>query len=132
VVDSAVRLLAATPGCVYVQNIEPRTFPDGLDVEVVQAGTLRELDARAPAGPDREHVTMAMRSQPQLYPAAVLPGPSELAEVRWTVDTQADLDFVRNVAQRLGERRHRAGMEEILAAVREEPSLAAFGGARRA
>jgi spore coat polysaccharide biosynthesis protein SpsF (cytidylyltransferase family) len=132
IVDRAVRLLAGTPGCVYVQNVEPRTYPDGLDVEVVQAATLRELAGTATAPADREHVTTAVRADPQRFPAAVLPGPSELAEVRWTVDNPDDLEFVREVAARLGERRHHAGMDEILDAVRAEPSLAEHGGARRA
>jgi spore coat polysaccharide biosynthesis protein SpsF (cytidylyltransferase family) len=50
--------------------------------------------------------------------------------LRWTVDTADDLEFLRRLVKRLGSRRHVASCDEILAAVREEPSLAGFRGRR--
>jgi spore coat polysaccharide biosynthesis protein SpsF len=123
VVDAAVQLFAQSPGTLYVQNVEPRTYPDGLDVEVVDAAALRQLAAEATDPAEREHVTLGIRRDPSRFPVAVLPGPSELAYLRWTVDTPDDLEFVRAVVERLGAARYDAGWEAVLAAARREPPL---------
>jgi len=131
-VDRVLELLAARPECVYASNIQPRTFPDGLDVEAIDADTLRALAADRLLSPEqREHVTSALRAQPQRYPAAALVGELDLGALRWTVDEAADLEFVRALVRRLGPRRHSAGLAELLAAVRRPPSLAGCGGGGR-
>jgi spore coat polysaccharide biosynthesis protein SpsF (cytidylyltransferase family) len=132
VVDAAIELLESTSGCAYVNNVEPRTYPDGLDVEAFSAEALLAAAAEATDPADREHVTTAIRRAPDRWPQANLPGDPDLAEVRWTVDTEDDLEFVRLVIERLGDRRHSAGLDQIRAAVLAEPSLAEYGGARRA
>jgi spore coat polysaccharide biosynthesis protein SpsF len=131
VVDSVVALYERTPGCAYASNIDPRVHPDGLDVEVVAADALRAVAAEAGDEEAREHVTPAIRREPERFPPAALDGDRGLAGLRWTVDEEADLDFVRQVAARLGEGRYTAGPGEIGAAVRQEPSLAFHGGFRR-
>jgi spore coat polysaccharide biosynthesis protein SpsF (cytidylyltransferase family) len=130
VVDETIERFLAVPGCAYASNVEPRTFPDGLDVEVFDAAALRGI-AREPLGEhDREHVTSALRAQPERFPQAALTSPEDLGELRWTVDEPEDLEFIRAVVPRLGDRREEAGLAEILSAVRHEPSLAAFRGRR--
>ena len=131
IIDEVVALYQRTPGCAYASNIEPRTFPDGLDVEVVAADALRTIAAETISDADREHVTTAIRAQPSRFPAASLVHDPDLGHVRWTVDEQVDLEFVRDVVSRLGERRYEAGLDEILDAVRIPPSMAEFGGAAR-
>lgn len=124
IVDEVVALLSATPAAQYASNIEPRTYPDGLDVEALDAAVLAELDREVTHRDEREHVTLAIRRDPHRYGAAALVCELGLGELRWTVDTPSDLEFVRAVVGRLGERRHVAGLAEILATVREAPSLA--------
>ena len=41
----------------YTSNVLPRTFPKGLDCEVMSARALREAASEATAAPEREHVT---------------------------------------------------------------------------
>ncbi len=130
VVDRTIERFLSVPGCVYASNIEPRTFPDGLDVEVFDAGALCMV-AREPLDTyDREHVTSAIRARPGRFPQTALVAECDLGALRWTVDEPEDLEFVRALVRRLGDRRHDAGMAEILSAVHEEPSLAAFHGCR--
>lgn len=130
VVDHVIDLFRTTPGCAYASNVEPRTYPDGLDVEVVSAEVLREIAGTAVDPSDREHVTAAIRRDPRKYPAAAVVCDEQLGDLRWTVDTKEDLGFVREVVTRLGSRRYSAGMREILAVVREQPSLADYDGRR--
>jgi spore coat polysaccharide biosynthesis protein SpsF len=127
VADAAIELLDADEGCAYASNVEPRTYPDGLDVEAIAGWALADAHARATEPADREHVTLLIRRDPERYPHAVLSQPDgQLADVRWTIDYAEDLEFVRAVAGRLGDRLVSAPMDEVLAAVRREPSLTHF------
>ena len=125
VVDEAVGLLASIPHCAYASNVEPRTYPDGLDVEVFPAAVLRELDATVTDPSDREHVTLALRRDLGSRLSAALGAPDDgtLAAARWTVDTPQDLAFVREVVKRLADRRYAAGVLEIAAAIERPPAL---------
>jgi spore coat polysaccharide biosynthesis protein SpsF len=130
VVDQVIDLFRATAGCDYASNIEPRTYPIGLDVEVVASEVLRQVATDATEPNDREHVTWAIRRQLDRYRSATLTNDRELGDVRWTVDEADDLAFVREVVGRLGPRRYEAGLDEILGAILREPSLADYRGRR--
>jgi spore coat polysaccharide biosynthesis protein SpsF (cytidylyltransferase family) len=130
VVDEVIRLFHRTPNCEYASNVEPRSYPDGLDVEVFSPEILRRVAAEANEPGDREHVTAVIRRELPLLTSAALVCDEQLGELRWTVDTSADLDFVREVVARLGHRRYTAGIQELLTAVRAEPSLVAYRGRR--
>jgi len=131
VVDATVELYVSTSGCAYASNVEPRSFPDGLDVEVVDADALRTIAGEDLSPTEREHVTVAIRSHPERFRAAALCGEDSLGGLRWTLDNAEDLAFVRAVVDRLGADRYTAGLKDVLAAVRTPPSLASFGGAPR-
>lgn len=130
VVDDTVERFLSVADCAYASNIQPRTFPDGLDVEVVDAAALRAVGREPLTIEDREHVTSAIRAQPGRFRQAALVATSNLGELRWTVDEPEDLEFLRVLVRRLGARRHEAGLVEILSAVRAEPSLATYHGCR--
>jgi spore coat polysaccharide biosynthesis protein SpsF len=130
VVDDTIERFLSVSECAYASNVAPRTFPDGLDVEVVDAAVLRAIADERLSPADREHVTSAIRARPARFRQAALLSAQDLGELRWTVDEPEDLEFVRSVARRLGRRRWEAGLAEILAAVRREPSLSAFHGHR--
>jgi spore coat polysaccharide biosynthesis protein SpsF len=132
VVDAVIALLERSAGCAYASNVEPRTYPDGLDVEAMPARVLAEVAVEATDPADREHVTAMIRRSPWRWPRAGLEGVGDLAALRWTVDTESDLQFVRALIGRLGDRRYQAGVREIREAALRAPSLADFGGVRRA
>ena len=51
----------------YTSNVLPRSYPKGLDVEVLSPAALAAAHAEAEPGPDREHVTpFVFRSYPHL------------------------------------------------------------------
>jgi spore coat polysaccharide biosynthesis protein SpsF len=130
IVDNTVERFLSVAGCAYASNIQPRTFPDGLDVEVIDAAALRAIGSEPLEIEDREHVTSAIRAQPGRFRQAALIGVPDLGELRWTVDDPEDLQFVRALVHRLADRRYEAGLGEILSTVRAEPSLAAYHGRR--
>jgi spore coat polysaccharide biosynthesis protein SpsF len=82
----------------YTSNVHPRSFPKGLDVEVVRAGALAEAVAEATDPYEREHVTPFLYRHPERYAMANLDSGQALGELRWTVDTPEDLAHVRELA----------------------------------
>src|SRR5204862_6675946 len=79
-------------GAAYTSNSLVRTFPDGLDVEVIAATALRDAHAEAADPLEREHVTPFVYRRPERYRLRALRTPELLGDERWTVDTAADLE----------------------------------------
>jgi spore coat polysaccharide biosynthesis protein SpsF len=99
----------------YVANIiEPRTFPVGLDVEVVSRSALEAAAAEANEPYDREHVTPFVRSRPDRFPQAAVTLDPPAGDVRVTLDTTRDLELLRRLVAEVGPD---ATMGEVLAAL---------------
>ena len=116
----------------YASNVEPPTFPDGLDTEVISRAALLAAwrEARLPS--DREHVTPFVRRHRERFRQAVVGNDRDLSHLRWTVDIAADLDFARAVVARLAPSgRERFGMPELLALLAREPDLARLNAGQR-
>lgn len=86
----------------YAGNVDPPSWPDGLDCECVTAAALFEASKEAIRPSDREHVTPFIRNTRARFSTRTLhsslPG---LAKERWTLDTPADYEFCNAVAGRL-------------------------------
>jgi spore coat polysaccharide biosynthesis protein SpsF len=101
-------------GADYTSNAIVRTFPDGLDVEVIRADTLRIANARAHDRESREHVTPFIYSNPDIFRIRHVTQPVNLAALRWTVDNADDLAFVREVYAHLYERNPLFTSDDVL------------------
>ena len=127
--DPAVsgRVLAAyaarRPGVDYASNVHPPTYPDGLDTEVFSVEALETAwrEARLPS--EREHVTPYLWSHAERFRLANVGHTEDLSAQRWTVDTEADLKFIRAVFEALGPAGTKAGMTEVLQLLEERPEL---------
>lgn len=90
----------AEGGFDHVSNAVRRTYPDGLDVEVMSRAALERSDREALHPFLREHVTTYIRcSRPELgcgdFTLGHIINDVDLSALRWTVDRQEDLDRVR-------------------------------------
>ena len=105
----------------YVSNVDPPTYPDGLDVEVLrkEALTLAWLGATLPS--DREHVTPWIRARKAELPQCNVINDVDLSHLRWTVDTAVDLEFVQAVYRLT---KGRFIMAKILQLLEKHPELA--------
>ncbi len=93
-------------GAAYASNVDPASWPDGLDCEVMTASALRQAAAEARLPKDREHVTPYIRARKDLFPSANLPcGIPGLAAHRWTLDTPEDLRYLNALVPFLDESR---------------------------
>ena len=116
----------------YGSNTPPRrTFPKGLDVEVMTASALRDAAARAATEDERQHVTWALHQRPDLYRQAFLSQAAEEGDVRWTVDRPDDYQFMMAVYDALHPADPAFTSDDVRAFVRSRPDLANLGGDRR-
>lgn len=92
----------ATTNADYVSNTLVRTYPDGLDVEVVSADALVSAASEAFDPVEREHVTPFVYRRPERFTLRSLRHVEPCADRRFTVDTADDLAFVRSAVERLG------------------------------
>jgi spore coat polysaccharide biosynthesis protein SpsF len=84
--------------CDYASNVLHRTYPRGLDVEAFFWDTLLRIDRLARSVAAREHVTLVPRSErPELFLRCSVEDAQNNADLRWTVDTAADLESVRRL-----------------------------------
>jgi glutamate-1-semialdehyde 2,1-aminomutase len=100
--DAIVRKLRET-GVDYASNIDPPTFPDGLDVEAFTFEALSQAWQLARTPAEREHVTLYLRESGQ-FKRACLRSTEDHSSLRWTVDEHADYEFVSRIAEEFGER----------------------------
>jgi spore coat polysaccharide biosynthesis protein SpsF len=89
-------------GADYTSNtLGSRTYPHGLDAEVIRPDVLADANERTVDPYEREHVTPYIYRRPERYRLAGVARHDSLAKLRWTVDTPADLAFVRDVYAKL-------------------------------
>lgn len=110
--------LAARSGAAYVSNSLVRTFPDGLDVEVVRRDALEQAADEAIDPVEREHVTPFIYRRPERFDLHAFTTTQNLGHLRWTVDTPDDLAKVQHIADALDDP-VRASWTEVLASFGE-------------
>ena len=111
----------------YASNrLEPH-LPRGLDVEVLWRDVLDRMDRMATSRPAREHVTwFCYAERPELFSLHSVRRPFDAHDLRWTVDTAADLALVRRLFADLGLAERAVPRAEGIADVRAHPEIAAL------
>ncbi|MDD4136279.1 MAG: glycosyltransferase family protein, partial [Methanoregula sp.] len=112
----------ASPGVDYASNIVPRrTFPQGLDTEVMSFSALERSwnEDKDPAL--REHVTQYILRNPDKFTVAGVMHDRDLSGLRWTVDTKEDFRFVQEVYSFFGN--NRFTWQDVLDLMEKKPEL---------
>jgi spore coat polysaccharide biosynthesis protein SpsF (cytidylyltransferase family) len=108
----------------YAGNVNPPTFPDGLDTEVFSRDALERAWSEARLQSEREHVTPYIRNHPDRFRLANVQNDIDLSAHRWTVDEPADLTLIRRIYEHLsGEAGEFFGMADVLALLERQPDL---------
>jgi len=74
-----------------------RTFPHGLDAEVMTFAALQSAGAAACSAHDREHVTPYLYARPELFRVGSMRQARDESHLRWTVDYPEDMEVVRRI-----------------------------------
>jgi spore coat polysaccharide biosynthesis protein SpsF len=125
-VSGAVLAAFAEGGWDYASNTLERTWPQGLDTEVVARDALDRADREATAPEEREHVTLGIWRHPERYGLRSVRGETDLSGLRWTVDEADDLRLVKRIYEELAPSGPNFEVPEILALLSRHPELAAM------
>jgi len=104
-------------------NELPRTFPRGLDVEVLTIETLRRAQEMSDQSYQREHVTPVIYERPDVFSIISVQTEPDLSHYRWTVDTSEDLTLIRAIYDHF-ENRDDFGWRAAVELIRRRPELA--------
>lgn len=130
IVDRVVRAHLES-GADYTSNIHPRTFPHGLDVEVVKTSALFYAAEHAGRREEREHVTPYIWTRPERFRLQnVFAEPGEKnPQIRVTLDTPEDYLALQAVFDLAGSEDF--GARELVALFQRYPWLSALNAVTR-
>jgi len=86
----------------FVTNMLQQSFPLGLAVEAMPIDVLARMNRMSRTSQLREHVTTIAYERPEWFRIEHIRHPIDLSEMRWTVDTAEDLEFVRRIFAHFG------------------------------
>jgi spore coat polysaccharide biosynthesis protein SpsF (cytidylyltransferase family) len=82
----------------YTSNVFPiRTYPKGLDVEVMTYETLYYLWSQSLTDYEEEHVTAYIHHHPKEFRIGNVRFQKDISHLQWSVDTQEDFDRVEEI-----------------------------------
>jgi len=105
----------------YVTNTLKRTYPRGMDAEIVSFKALKEAHFNAYDPLDREHVTPFIRNRPTQYHLHNIKYSSDLSRYRLTVDTSEDMELIRRIFESLYVENPEFTMKDILSKMAANP-----------
>ena len=112
--------------CDYIQNLEPRTFPDGMDIEIFGFDILKRAWENAKLPSEREHVTAYFRNNKKEIRIKNFSCKEDLSFHRWTLDYSEDLELLKIIVKKIDQRP--ILMENILSLFTKEPTLIEING----
>ncbi len=80
----------------YLSNSFPATFPDGLDVEIINFKALEKANEMTRSDFDREHVTPFIKNS-GFFTIKNISYEKDLSHLRWTIDNPEDYRVISNV-----------------------------------
>lgn len=100
----------------YTSNTHFRSFPDGMDVQVINVDTLAVSESMTEDALDREHVTLHIRRHPHLFRQIHMMAPPNVRypEVGLTLDTPEDLQVLEAVVAALSTKGRFPSCAEII------------------
>ena len=121
-----------TAGSDYTANTwGRRTFPKGLDVDIVKSQVLVDAALHAADPYEREHVLPYIYRHPERYSLQGYTQDADEGELRWTVDLPEDFDFMTEVYDALYPQNPAFTSGDVRRFLAGRPDLAHAGGYRR-
>ncbi len=106
----------------YASNALERTYPRGLDTEVLSFQALSRAWQAARQSYEREHVTPYIYEHPAEFKLLSVTSRENFSAHRWTLDTPEDLEFIRAVYERLKDKPE-FSWRDVLDLIDREPEL---------
>jgi len=122
IVDKAIQIMLENDYDYVSNTIEP-TYPEGIDVEVFTFAALKKAHQEARRASEREHVTPYIWKNPDKFKIYNFKNGEDFSSLRWTLDTEDDLIFIRKVYAALYKEGQIFLMKDILELIKKEPTL---------
>lgn len=116
----------------YTSNTLRRSYPDGLDVEVVTMDALQTAWRECTDPEQREHVTPYIHAHNRRFKLGNVANSEDQSHYRVTVDYPEDLAVVRDVFDTLYPQRAEFSCADIVALLRQRPELVELNAERNA
>jgi spore coat polysaccharide biosynthesis protein SpsF len=113
----------------YASNTLDRTWPRGLDAEVMTADALETAAHEAIDPYEREHVTPYIYRRPDRFRLGAFTGPEDNSDMRLTVDYTEDLRLIRRIYEALYADNPEFTTADIVAFLEEHPEVRALNAA---
>jgi spore coat polysaccharide biosynthesis protein SpsF len=113
------RLLRRWAEVDFVTNMVKQTFPLGLAVEAMPTDVLARMKRMSQTNLLKEHVTTLTYVEPGWFQIEHVLHNVDLSHLRWTVDTQEDLELVRLIFEHFGH--DRFTWEQVLPVLERHP-----------
>ena len=127
IIDQALDFYFAHPGEYdYVSNLHPATFPDGNDVEIMTMGCLERTWKEAKRSLELEHTTPYIWENPEKFNIGNViwdTGLDYSMSHRFTIDYEADYQFIKRVYEELYPTKPGFFCEDILDLLEENPEI---------
>ena len=107
-----------------VTNCLEETFPEGMQFGVFNFQTIKKMWSSVKGNFWREYFYRFMLENKDKFFIINIKNQKDNSDVRWTLDEQEDLDFVREVFEKLYDRNPVFGMNDILELLSTEPQIA--------
>ena len=111
----------------FVSNLHPATYPDGNDVEVMSFNALEKAWKESNKQLEREHTTPYFWENPDKFRIGNVvweTGMDYSTTHRWTIDFEADYQFIKKVYEELYKNNSVFGLYDILKLLQENPDIA--------
>ncbi len=122
IVEQTIRIFLANDAD-YVSNGHIRSYPDGMDAQVFRLDTLKRSAAMTDRPLDREHVTLHIRNNPDLFSHLHVIAPPSLhwPELGLTLDEPADYALLTRIIEALAPADPLFGCLDVLRLLRANP-----------
>jgi len=109
--------------CDYVCNVLPRTFPHGLDLEIISTASLARLSSEVTDPVYRENITTTIMENPDSYRVVNFNNDKNLASLRLTLDYPEDLELITKIFNNLHQEGRIFNLDDILGLFQRQPQL---------
>ena len=109
----------------YVSNCFPlpRTYPDGMNVEVFSKKILDEMHYNAKKPSEREHVSLYVVMQPEKYKIYRVDYLKDVSHYRFNLDYELDYQLIKEIFENLYYENQHFTMEDVIKFLEENPSI---------
>lgn len=122
-VDEMIKIYRHNPEVDYVTNVMPRTYPHGLDVEIVSFKTLERLFNEVNDPIYREIITTTIMEHPDVYKIINVKNHNNLSEIRLTLDYPEDFTLISKVFEKLYQNGKLFCLDDLVKLFKDQPDL---------